>query len=278
MKLADQVAALVGAERVDELSGGHQSHVFRAGRDHDQSPIVVKVVDASLVDRDDVEARMAMVAELAVSEPMVCRPILIGGSLVTKIEDATGWVGLASGIEHAEGRQPDVGRPADAELMGRSLARLHHALARLRATALPRAAALRAVHAAPGPTDQLLHGDFNATNLRLTDSGVKVFDFDDCGYGPPLFDVVNSLYMVLFDDFSGDGENQFEPFAEAFLSGYERTSGVEVDHAELDAFIELRVAALERWLDDPAQAPIGIRTATTQWRSTLRQFVDFRRS
>ncbi len=271
--LRERVSALLGAEQADEVPGGHQSRAFEATLPDGQR-VVVKVLDAGRADRADVERRVEVVAELARSAPQVCAPLAIRGHLVNEIEGRDGRVGLATCVEHAGGTPPRVDRSADAELMGRALARLHHAMAALGPTGLPPVAALAAVPFHGDGAEQLLHGDFGAGNLRITDGRVRIFDLDDCGQGPPLFDVANALYMVLFDDLTTRVVPCFEAFAAAFLSGYGAVKGVDPERAELDRFVDLRVAVLERWLDDPSCAPIGIRTSPPQWHATLREFID----
>jgi len=127
---------------------------------------------------------------------------------------------------------------------------------------------------AAGPL-QPLHGDFNAGNLRRDGGAIRIFDFDDCGYGPAVFDVANALYMVLFDALSSGGGAHYRSFEDAFVSGYEAVCGDAVDRNELDGFLQLRVTALEVWLDDHlATAPVGIRSAAPTWHATLRSFID----
>jgi hypothetical protein len=62
-------------------------------------------------------------------------------------------------------------------------------------------------------------------------------------------------------------------FEDALLSGYGIEDGQDVDRRTIDHFIDLRVRALEGWLDDVTSAPVGIRTATPQWHQTLRSFI-----
>ena len=273
MDLAQRLVELVGLTSVDELSGGHQSRVFvaagAAGR-----RLVVKVLDASLVDRRRVETRIAIVAELAQLDPSVCRPLPVGGRLVTELRDAGNTGGLVTCYEYAPGAPLAAADPDDANRMGRALARLHESMRRVGPKDLPLVAPLRAVpFDISGPT-QLVHGDFNAGNLRHCDGTIRIFDFDACGYAPCLFDVANALYMVLFDTMTSTMPSYYRSFDEAFVSGYSATCGRVLDRRELDGFIDLRVAALESWLDDVATAPIGIRTATPGWRAALRSFVD----
>jgi Ser/Thr protein kinase RdoA (MazF antagonist) len=120
---------------------------------------------------------------------------------------------------------------------------------------------------------QLLHGDFSTGNLRRADSMVRVFDFEDCGYGPRSFEIASALYMVLFSSTIGNEIWRYRMFEDAFLSGYGREDGQDVDRRTVDHFIDLRVRALEAWLDDVSTAPVGIRTATPRWHQTLRSFV-----
>lgn len=60
------------------------------------------------------------------------------------------------------------------------------------------------------------------------------------------------------------------------MSGYANCSRDSVADADLDRFIDLRVEALRRWLGDLESAPIGIRTASSEWLTTLRSFVATR--
>lgn len=273
MDLPERLMSLVDATNMYEVSGGHQSRVFEATRSADGQRVVVKVLDDSLVNRDDVVTRVEVVAELAQLEPRVCRPLPLDGSLVTVLDGDGDWVGLACCFEYAEGSALIAARPGDAELMGQTLAHLHLSMRSIEPKDLPLVAALRTApfHSA-GPI-QLLHGDFNAGNLRHADGAIRIFDFDDCGYGPPLFDVANALYMALFDDRTNGTTSYYRSFDDAFVSGYSAVSGHVLDRDELKGFIDLRVAALESWLDDLTTAPTGIRMATQQWHATLRSFI-----
>ena len=105
--------------------------------------------------------------------------------------------------------------------MGETLAGLHRLLARITPRGIPEVAALRAVRSDVNEEFQLLHGDFNSGNLRRTGPMVRVFDFDDCGYGPRSFEIANALYMVLFDATIEADIERYRTFENAFLNGYE---------------------------------------------------------
>lgn len=160
--------------------------------------------------------------------------------------------------------------------MGAALSDLHVSMSNLRAFPLPVVSALRAVKpddALAAGAHQLLHGDFNVSNLRQEDDVVRIFDLDDCGYGPPEFDVANALYMVHFDAVTSGAEETYQTFRGSFVDGYVGASGRPLTDETLDRFIDLRVRALGSWLDDLSNAPIGIRTASPAWLATLRSFV-----
>lgn len=95
----------------------------------------------------------------------------------------------------------------------------------------------------------------------------------DC-CGPRSFEIANALYMVLFASTIEDEIERYRTFENAFLGGYETEDSHTVDRRSVDHFVDLRVRALECWLDDLPTAPIGVRTATPQWHQTLRSFVS----
>lgn len=272
MDLAARLLKRIGAAAVREVVEGHQSRVFEVTL-VDGQRLVAKVLDASIAVVDVVVARVDAVAELADLDPRVCRPVRIDGRLVNVIDDDAGRSAVLVCSEFAEGASLDVGSPSDAELMGRTLAGLHRSLARVTTPGIPQVAALRAVQSNVDDEVQLLHGDFSTGNLRRADSMVRVFDFEDCGYGPRSFEIANALYMVLFSSTIGNEIWRYRTFEDAFLSGYGREDGQDVDRRTVDHFIDLRVRALEAWLDDVSIAPVGIRTATPRWHQTLGSFV-----
>lgn len=265
-----RLAALTDATSVREVGGGHQSRVFlveRAG-----GRLVAKVRRAHDVDQATAAHQAEAVADLAAIDPWVCGPVPIAGALVTEVE-SDGELHLLTFLEHVDGREPEPAAPADAELMGKVLARLHATMATLDRRPLPLVAAIRAVRPDwDGPT-QLLHGDWNAGNLRVADGWCRVFDFDDCGYGPPAFDVANAILMVRFDDATSDRPAVAPTFEASFVAGYRAAAAAPLDLDEVHALIDLRVDALERWLDQPDTAPIGIRRSSPAWLATLRAFV-----
>lgn len=266
----------LGVQVESELHAGMQSRVFVASVGGQR--VALKLTDARLADAALVAERLRMTGALAALTPVVAAPVRLGGALLQQVG---AW--LASATSFVDGRGIDLTSAGDARLMGETLAGLHDALGRLPAFAIPPVAALAAgtgsgPAAAAAAGRQLLHGDFNALNVIVTPAGPRLIDFDDCGYGPVAFDVANALYMVLFDASVGDRPKLYATFRPGFLAGYRQAAGRPLDDGEVDGFIDARVAALGRWLDDLPNAPIGIRTSSPEWLQTLRAFVAGYRS
>jgi Ser/Thr protein kinase RdoA (MazF antagonist) len=260
----------LGFHGVVELGGGWQSRVFAA--EGAAGSLAVKLTQAHLVDRQMLEQKATVVEDLARMDASVVAPVPVRGSLVHPFR---GWLVTATSL--IDGDRPEASNAADCDLLGRSLAGLHRLMRRVPSVNIPRVVALRSDMGHQGLTagsDQLLHGDFNTSNLVLTDSGIRIFDFDDCGYGPIEFDVANSIYMAGFDSWAKDGSMAtFETFRTAFVAGYARLSDRSLDDALIDLLIEMRVVSLGRWAANPSTAPIGIRNSPAAWIETLDRFV-----
>lgn len=275
MDLTGALSSLLGATEVVELGGGYQGRVFRVGH-ADREVVVAKVVDAASVPHADLLARVEVVAALARLDGRVCRPLSIEGDLVAEVTGPDGVPLRVTCAEWAAGTSPDPSVPADARAMGQGLAHLHRTMRAVGPTSLPPVAALRAVPDRPATSGphQLIHGDFRADNLRLDEGRMRIFDLDDCGSGPIALDVALALFVELFDATTGAAPAAtYQRFRTHFLAGYADGSGSPLDETDVDALLDLRVAALEAWLDDLAGAPTGIRTSSPAWQETLRSFV-----
>lgn len=273
MDLIDRLREAYRFDEIRELDEGHQARVFEVV--HRGERMIAKAVEATADGRALLEARLDVIDMLGELDQPVCRPLWIGDERTIEIDSDEGEH-LVVCFEFADGPHPEPSSRRDAQAMGTLLGVLHLAMAQLPPMPLPPVAALEAVPIGQDlhlSTPQLLHGDFGANNLR-GDAGLRVFDFDDCGYGPPEFDVANATYMVLFDSVVHDRTDDFETFRGCFVDAYSLSSGRAIASDTLDALIDLRVRALGAWLDDLANAPVGIRDSSPEWRATLRSFVD----
>ncbi len=265
-----------------ELHGGYQSRVF-AARYRDKA-VAVKVTDSRLAD-DAFHRRLDAVSALAAVDEAVVGPIELDAGVVT---DAGGWLIVV--YPFVVGNQPDLANEGDVRRMAIALASLHQSLSGIDSSDLPAVAALagsgqRVGADGFGPA-QLLHGDFSPKNVlfadNISEASVRVLDFDDCGVGPVEFEVGNTLYMALFDASTSAWSSEtsapsagerYERFREWFVDSYRMASGRTVSDEVLDESIRLRVRALARWIERPETAPIGIRSATPEWRDVLQAFV-----
>ena len=259
----------LGFGNVQEIEEGEQSRVFTA--EIETGPVVVKLTDAALADITLSQRRMSLMSDLADAGHAVAVPVLVGEALVCRWGR---W--LITATRFVDGVAPDLSDRAHCELMGEALASLHQTMSELPKLDLPAVASLRVGQAnTPYGPWQLLHGDFNSTNLRLVDGDLYAFDFDDCGYGPVELDVANSLYMVLFDSLvDTEAEVNYKAFHHSFLEGYRNGVHKDIPIETVEHFINHRVDALRYWLDNLSEAPIGIQTSGPEWLATLRRFVD----
>lgn len=280
----------LGLGELQRIVGGRQSlAVYRARVDG--RLVAVKVCDSELVDRGMLDVRLEALSRLRRTDDVVCAPVPVDGRLVNGVRAAPTRLAYAVAYEFAEGDAPDIDLPGHAVQMGRVLADVHGAMAALGPVDLPALAAfppladLRRVTedlgvprerlaASPVGPRQLLHGDFSSKNVRIAGARWRVFDLDDCGYGPIELDLANSVYFVLFDALTGSGRDRYRSFRDNFLAGYRDRTGVVPSDTVLDSLITRRVLVLASWLADPDTAPPGVRTASDEWRSVLEGFVE----
>jgi len=261
----------LGFHDVAELGGGRQSRVF-AARCAGES-FAVKLTQARLVDGEVLMRKATLIDDLARLDAAVVGPVPVRGSLVHPLGE---WLVTATRL--IEGNQLDQSDAAHGEVLGESLAGLHRSMRELPTVDLPRVAALETDTSGRWDStgsDQLLHGDFAASNLIQAPDGIRILDFDDCGYGPVEFDIANSLYMVMFDSWVNDRSHaQYQEFRAAFVGGYATFTGQAPDDGTIDSMIEVRVTALQRWAANPSEAPIGIRNSPSEWIDALNRFVQ----
>jgi Ser/Thr protein kinase RdoA (MazF antagonist) len=285
----------LGLARLERIFEGWQSLAVYAA-DLGDRRVAVKLLDPAVTERDQLLARIDLVARLASAHDLVCAPVPVAGRLLNLLAPGDGADHEpVYAVVHAfaEGRAPDLAKPAEAAGMGRTLAELHAAMAQLPHYDLPELAAfppsallagvardlgvpsLLVPRATPDESPrQILHGDFSWKNLRMSPGGWRIFDFDDCGYGAVDSELANSLYYVLFGAMTGMGRDCYPEFRHAFLAGYRDLAPEAVpDDDRLDALINRRVLTLALWLADPRTRPIGVRSASDQWRSLLADFV-----
>ncbi len=266
--LADPPASVwteLGLSPEAVVHGGFQSKVFlaraRTGR------LIVKLIEADHADAV-LRERVQVTRQLAEINPSVVGPIVLAAEPVVRVDR---WHAVC--YPYIEGTRPDTRDRGDVEAMAETLAVLHGSLATLTNVSLPPVAALDATTQGALGEGQLIHGDYAAANLIATTSGLKVVDFDECGQGSIEFEIGNTLYMVLFDAWHSGELDRYDRFRSWFLDAYQRAASADVEDALLNEAIKVRARALRQWLATPTEAPIGIRTASPEWRRQLQPFV-----
>ena len=119
---------------------------------------------------------------------------------------------------------------------------------------------------------QLIHGDFNPTNVLVTADTFVVIDFESACYASHEYELANTIYMVMFDLRHDVAKLVDSHFVEGFLTGY--TSRRSADLRRLRNSIDHRIDMLLEWLNDLTTAPLSIAASPESWRLELRDFVD----
>lgn len=247
-----------------ELHGGHQSRVFRVHGP--EGPLVVKLVRAT--NPESFSRRMDFLARLAAVHPGAVGPAATDDGPVAMVD---GWSAVV--FPYVVGRPPDLATARDVEAMADALGALHAAMDDIASGGLPMATTLAATASDAPEHGRIIHGDFGPSNLVVTEHGLRVLDFDDCGCGSADFELGNTLYMARFDTWNGGDDAGYHRFRSRFVDAYRRAAPTAVSDDEIDRAISRRADALRHWLDHPAEAPIGIGAASPAWLARLREFL-----
>ena len=88
----------------------------------------------------------------------------------------------------------------------------------------------------------LIHADLLFENLLVSEDGVRVIDFDDCGYGWYLFDLVTSIFFL-------HGTDHFAMAKEALITGYRQHRPLTDEHlAWLPIMLMARATTYLGWM------------------------------
>lgn len=88
----------------------------------------------------------------------------------------------------------------------------------------------------------LIHADLVGENVLVDTTGLRVIDFDDCGFGWHLFELATSLYFIRNQDY-------FEVARDALLAGYRRYRALPDEHVRLlSLFMAIRGTTYLGWM------------------------------
>ncbi|MEL7013709.1 MAG: phosphotransferase [Pseudomonadota bacterium] len=95
----------------------------------------------------------------------------------------------------------------------------------------------------------LIHADMRLANLIIAPEGIRLIDFDDCGWGWFLYDFAAAISFL-------EDDPRIPALKAAWLRGYRSLRALsEEDAAEMDSFIMLRRIALLAWIGSHIDAP-----------------------
>ena len=95
----------------------------------------------------------------------------------------------------------------------------------------------------------LIHADMRLANLLVDDSGTRLIDFDDCGYGWYMYDFAAAISFI-------EDDPRIPACKEAWIRGYQSVRPLsESDLVEIDTFVMLRRMALLAWIGSHIEAP-----------------------
>jgi Ser/Thr protein kinase RdoA (MazF antagonist) len=115
----------------------------------------------------------------------------------------------------------------------------------------------------------LIHADLHQENYLFHRGEVRAIDFDDCGYGPYLYDLAVTLLELL-------GRPDYPGLRAALLAGYRSVAPLPVEHERLvDTFMALRAVQLTMWVTEHRTEPkfrdawADQLTRTVRWLETI---------
>jgi len=104
----------------------------------------------------------------------------------------------------------------------------------------------------------LIHADLHQENYLFHRGRVRAIDFDDCGYGPFVYDLAVTLSEL-------SGRSRYPALRAAMLAGYRTVRPLTARHERLiDAFIALRNMQLTMWAVEHRAEPM-FRDSWTRW-------------
>jgi Ser/Thr protein kinase RdoA (MazF antagonist) len=241
-----------------------QNHVFKATLDGDTC--ILRLTDLAHRSVKRLQAEIDLLTDLHLVTTLTIAPMQF---LSGKFIETVTYQGMhynAAIFPFVNGSPSNMKSFAEACYSGALLAQLHTVLA-----GLDKQYDLPARQHTSDSARQLIHGDFNPTNVLSTNSSSVVIDFEDACYSTYEYELANSIYMTMFDYRHHPIQFRDSEFINGFLSGY--TSHKEIDRQGVRAGMDERVAMLQRWLSEPDSAPLSIASSPESWKQELANFV-----
>jgi len=95
----------------------------------------------------------------------------------------------------------------------------------------------------------LIHADMRLANLLEDETGTRLIDFDDCGWGWFLYDFAAAISFI-------EDDPRIPALKEAWICGYRSVRDLSAEEEyEIDTFVMLRRMALLAWIGSHIEAP-----------------------
>ena len=95
----------------------------------------------------------------------------------------------------------------------------------------------------------LIHADMRLANLLEDETGTRLIDFDDCGWGWFLYDFAAAISFI-------EDDPRIPDLKKAWVRGYRSVREMSAEEeAEIDTFVMLRRMALLAWIGSHIEAP-----------------------
>ncbi len=110
---------------------------------------------------------------------------------------------------------------------------------------------IRRVKALGNGPDQygLIHADMRLANLLIDETGTRLIDFDDCGFGWFLYDFAAAISFM-------EDQPQIPDLKKAWVKGYRSVRDMsDAEEQEIETFIMMRRLALLAWIGSRIEAP-----------------------
>ncbi|HEX7062945.1 MAG TPA: phosphotransferase [Woeseiaceae bacterium] len=118
----------------------------------------------------------------------------------------------------------------------------------------------------------LIHADLLPENVLVCGERLRVIDFDDCGYGWHLFEIVTALYAV-------EGEPWYAEACDAFIEGYRTRRPLDdAALARLPLFFLARVLTDVGWMHTRAETENARRSTAARVASACALAEDYLRA
>ncbi|MEA2576322.1 MAG: hypothetical protein QOH93_3620 [Chloroflexia bacterium] len=206
------------------------------------------------------------------------RHMQLTGALMARLQDHAAHFGPPPGfargrvdvLGHSARRHPD---PFNAAAVSTYCALVADTLSQQEAEQV--AAVIERVRAAEQAlgtgkaTFGLIHADLHQYNLLFEGNTVRAIDFDDCGFGPLLYDLAVPLAML-------QDRANYPSLRAGLLAGYRQVRHLSAEHeAHLDTFIALRHLQDALWVLEYRKHPAITGDWTALARRSLAQLKTF---